>query len=137
VAELTGIPAEDVIRLAREYATTKPSLIRLLIGLEHNRSGAMMFRTISCLPVMVGAWRHRGGGLTRSTHATTLAVLNTSGLVRSDLEDVSLRSINMARIGAALTSSELEPPLKAMIVYGCNPAVMAPNQSLVVRGAPA
>jgi anaerobic selenocysteine-containing dehydrogenase len=133
-AELTGVPAEEIMRLAREYATTKPSLIRLLIGLEHNRNGAMMFRTIACLPVLTGAWRDRGGGLTRSAHAATLPALNLRGLTRSDLEDTSIRSINMAQIGAALTSPALKPPIKAMIVCGSNPAVMAPNQQLVLEG---
>jgi anaerobic selenocysteine-containing dehydrogenase len=133
-AELTGVAEQDIIQLAHEYAGTQPSLIRLLIGLEHNRNGAMMFRTISCLPVLTGAWRHQGGGLTRSAHAVTIPALNMAGLVRSDLEDESIRSINMAQIGAALTSSTLDPPIKAMIVYGANPAVIAPNQGLVVQG---
>ena len=134
VAELTGVAEKDIIQLAREYASTKPSLIRLLIGLEHHRNGAMMFRTISCLPVLTGAWRHRGGGLTRSAHPITIPALNMAGLVRSDLEDESIRSINMAQIGAALTSSTLTPPIKTMIVYSCNPAVIAPNQHLVLQG---
>jgi anaerobic selenocysteine-containing dehydrogenase len=134
VAEITGVPADDVVRFAREYATTQPSLIRSLIGLEHNRNGAMMFRTIACLPVLTGAWRHRGGGLTRSTHATVLPALNVKDLCRHDLEDKSIRSINMAQIGAALTSASMDPPIRAMIVYGCNPAVMAPNQQLVLKG---
>jgi len=133
-ATLTGVPSNDIVRLAREYATVRPSLIRLLIGLEHNRNGAMMFRTIACLPVLTGAWRHRGGGLTRSCHAVTLPALNLQGLTRSDLEDKSIRSVNMAQIGAALTSGGMRPPIKAMIVWGCNPAVIAPNQQLVLQG---
>jgi anaerobic selenocysteine-containing dehydrogenase len=134
VAALTGVATEDIIRLAREYASVKPSLIRLLIGLEHNRNGAMMFRTISCLPVLTGAWRDCGGGLTRSCHAVTLAALNLKELTRSDLEDKSIRLVNMAQIGTALTSPSMSPPIKAMIVWGCNPAVIAPNQQLVLRG---
>lgn len=133
-AAITGVPAEEIVRLAREYATTKPSLIRLLIGLEHNRNGAMMFRTIACLPVLTGSWRHRGGGLTRSCHAVTLPALNLKGLMRSDLEDRSVRSVNMAQIGRALSSRAMDPPIKAMIVWGCNPAVIAPNQQLVRQG---
>ena len=42
--------AEVVERFAREYATTQPSLLRPLIGIEHHRNGAMQFRTLACLP---------------------------------------------------------------------------------------
>ena len=73
MAATVGLPAEDIERFAREYATTQPSLIRPLIGIEHHRNGAMQFRTVACLPVLSGAWRHRGGGLARSTHATRSA----------------------------------------------------------------
>jgi anaerobic selenocysteine-containing dehydrogenase len=63
VAATVGLPANDIERFAREYATTQPSLLRPLIGPEHHRNGAMQFRTMACLPVLTGAWRHRGGGL--------------------------------------------------------------------------
>ena len=49
VADTVGLPAEDIERFAREYATTQPSLLRPLIGIEHHRNGAMQFRTLACL----------------------------------------------------------------------------------------
>ena len=55
----------DIVRLAQLYGTTRPSLIRTLIGAEHHEHGAMFFRTLACLPVLTGAWRDRGGGLAR------------------------------------------------------------------------
>ena len=61
--EVTGVPAEEVVALARAYATTRPAAIRWLIGIEHHREGARMIRTIACLPALVGAWRDRGGGI--------------------------------------------------------------------------
>ena len=36
----------------------------------------MQFRTLACLPVLTGAWKHRGGGLARSTHMLHFAVLD-------------------------------------------------------------
>jgi hypothetical protein len=35
VASITGISAEDIRKLAREYATTQPSAIREGVALEH------------------------------------------------------------------------------------------------------
>ena len=53
VAALTAVPAADVIRLAREYATTRPALIRTLVGAEKHAQGGMAFRNIACLPAPV------------------------------------------------------------------------------------
>src|SRR5207247_9479230 len=62
VAEITGVPASDVRKLAREYATTQPSAIREGVALERSRGGGDAIRAITCLPALVGAWRHVGGG---------------------------------------------------------------------------
>ena len=76
VSHTVGLPVEEIERFAREYATTQPSLLRPLIGMEHHRNGAMQLRTLACLAVLSGAWRHRGGGLARSTHVLQFATLD-------------------------------------------------------------
>ena len=85
VADTVGLPANDIERFAREYATTQPSLLRPLIGPEHHRNGAMQFRTMACLPVLTGAFRHRGGGLARSTHKLHFAVLDMDSVTRPEV----------------------------------------------------
>ena len=65
-ATATGLAAADIEALARDYGTTRPVAIRTLIGGEHHENGAMFFRTLACLPALVGAWSDRGGGLARS-----------------------------------------------------------------------
>ena len=89
VSATVGLPAADIERFAREYATTQPSLLRPLIGVEHHRNGAMLFRTLACLAVLSGAWKHRGGGLARSTHALQFAVL--------DMDRVEMPEVLQAR----------------------------------------
>ena len=44
VADLTGIPAEEIVRLARLYATTKPAVIRLQYGMQRHSNGGMLVR---------------------------------------------------------------------------------------------
>jgi len=44
------------------------------------------------------------------------------------------RTINMTRLGRALTDADMGPPVKALYVYNSNPASIAPNQELVLRG---
>jgi anaerobic selenocysteine-containing dehydrogenase len=40
----------------------------------------------------------------------------------------------MVQIGRALTDPKLDPPIRALVVYNSNPAVIAPSQSLVFEG---
>ena len=63
VAHTVGLRAEEIERFAREYATTQPSLLRPLIGMEHHRNGAMQFRTLACL---AGAQRRVAASRRRS-----------------------------------------------------------------------
>ena len=50
------------------------------------------------------------------------------------VEDKTIRSINMVQIGRALTDPKLDPPIRALVVYNSNPAVIAPSQNLVFEG---
>ena len=134
-AEMTGIPAEDIVALAREYATTRPAAIRLNYGLQRSERGGMAVRTIALLPALTGSWKEVGGGLQLSTSQAFR--LNRDALVRADLQQKSLgreaRIVNMAELGAALTTLA-DPPVKALVVYNSNPAAIAPNQNAVLRG---
>ncbi|HWQ53695.1 MAG TPA: molybdopterin-dependent oxidoreductase [Bryobacteraceae bacterium] len=130
-AELTGIPAEDIVALAREYALTKPAVIRLNYGVQRSERGAMAVRTVSLLPVLTGAWQHPGGGLQLSTSQGFH--LDRQGLERPDLQPRPARLVNMSRLGHALTELDA-PPVKAMVVYNSNPAAIAPDQNTVLRG---
>ena len=62
-AQETGIPAEDIVKLAREYATTPPAVVRIGVAVERHAGGGQTVRAIACLPGLIGAWKHVGGGL--------------------------------------------------------------------------
>jgi anaerobic selenocysteine-containing dehydrogenase len=134
-AELTGIAAEEIAALAREYATTRPAAIRLNLGMQRSERGAMAARTIGLLPALVGSWKDVGGGLQLSISQTFQ--LNRTGLERADLQQKALgreaRIVNMVQLGSALTTLA-DPPVKAMVVYNSNPAAVAPNQNAVLAG---
>lgn len=134
VAHVTGLPPEDIRRLARLYASHRPAAIRLLVGMEHHANGAMMFRTIACLPALTGAWRDRGGGLIRSTGGYFEAALNLAGVEMPELDNPAIRTINMVQLGRALTDASLRPAIKALMVYNSNPAATAPEQNQVLAG---
>lgn len=134
VAATIGLTPAEIERFAREYATTQPSLLRPLIGIEHHRNGAMQFRTIACLPALTGAWRHRGGGLARSTHALHFAVLDIDRVERPDLARPGRRVLNMRDLGKDLCDRALAPQIRSLIVYGANPMVSMPNQERIREG---
>ncbi len=131
-AEITGLKQEEIESLAKLYGTTQPSVIRLMIGMEHRANGAMAFRAISCLPALTGAWRRQGGGLLLFTAG--LFALNYAAVDMPELEDQSIRSVNMVQLGRALTDTAMAPPVRALVVYNSNPATIAPNQNLVRQG---
>jgi anaerobic selenocysteine-containing dehydrogenase len=126
---LTGLTVEDIVRLARDYATTSPAAIRVLVGMEHHSYGAEAFRAIACLPALVGAWRSRGGGLCHMTYQFSRELDRACGV---EVPESAAREVNMVQLGRALTS--LEPPVKALVVYNSNPAAIAPEQNLVLDG---
>ncbi len=133
-AAITGLSPEVIEQFARAYATTQPAVLRPLIGMEHHRNGAMMFRTLACLPVLTGAWRHRGGGLARSTGALQSSVLNGAGLQMPECTRADVRTLNMRDLGRDLCNSELSPQIRSLCVYNCNPVVSIPNQQAIIKG---
>lgn len=132
VSRITGLPVEDIERLAREYATTAPAAIRVNYGMQRHRGGGMAVRTIACLPALIGAWRHWAGGILLSTSG--LYPLNTRGLERPDLIPPGTRTVNMVQLAEALEGRLPGPPVQALYVYNCNPAAVAPDQQRVLAG---
>jgi anaerobic selenocysteine-containing dehydrogenase len=133
-AATCGVAAADIERLATMYGTIRPAVIRTLIGAEHHENGAMFFRTLACLPALVGAWKDRGGGLARSIGVWTGSVVDDKALQRPDLlAGRQPRWVNMSRLGETLTETT-GPPIRGLMVWGCNPAVIAPNSEKVREG---
>lgn len=131
VADITGISADDIRTLAREFATTQPSVIRMGVAIERNASGGNAVRAMSCLPALVGSWRHCGGGI---LHMPIWAFpLNWDGLSRPDWIRDGTPVINQWRLGAALTG-ELDTKIQSLFVYNSNPAVVAPEQDKMLEG---
>jgi anaerobic selenocysteine-containing dehydrogenase len=129
-AEICGITEEEITTFAREYATTRPAVIRINYGLQRHAGGGMAVRTIACLPALTGSWRDVGGGILLSSSG--MFKFDDKVLQRPDLIRGNPRTINMTRLGEALT--EAQPPVNAIYVYNSNPAAIAPDQSKVLEG---
>ncbi len=132
VAEICGLTADRVVRLAREYATTRPAVIRLNYGMQRHAGGGMAVRTVACLPAVTGAWRDPAGGALLST--SSAFPVNHDALKRPDLlPSPAPRTLNMSQLGDALTRVS-DPPVRALYVYNSNPASVAPEQAKVLAG---
>ncbi len=129
----TGIDAEVIRALAREYATAQPSAIRIGVAIERSAGGGQLVRAIACLPALVGAWRRPGGGLLQLP--LWAFPVRWDRLHRADLITPGTRVLNQWKLGAALTGNlPLEPPIRALFVYNSNPLVVAPDQLRLREG---
>jgi anaerobic selenocysteine-containing dehydrogenase len=135
-AGVCGLDADEIVRLARAYATTSPAAIRMLIGAEHHENGAMIYRTVACLPLVTGAWRHRGGGLARSSGSWFDVAVDDVALAGPPLDRTGRerRGVNQSLLGRALTGGVDGPPITALVVWNGNPLVTMPNTELTRSG---
>lgn len=131
--KITGIPAADIRKFAREYATTQPSAIRLGVALERHYGGGQTIRAVTCLPALTGAWRHVGGGILQFPvweHPYKFDVI-----CRPDLIPVGTRVVNNLQLGRALTGElKLDPPIMSMMCWNSNPVTQAPETDKIVKG---
>lgn len=133
VAEITGLPVDDIRTLAREYATSAPAVIRIGVAIERHAGGGQAVRAICCLPALIGSWRHVGGGLLQMP--IHVCPVNWDCLTRADLIMDDRQVVNLLQIGAVLTGEQnLESPIKTLLVYNANPMVMVTDQEKIARG---
>ena len=146
VAEVTGIAAEMIERLAGAYGAAGrgapgdagPAVIRMNYGVQRSENGGTAARAIAMLPLLTGSWRKQGGGLLLSTSGSF--PFNAKRLEMPELmAGRKCRVVNMSRLGHALTqlgrgSEQDGPPVKALFVYNSNAAAVAPNQNAVFAG---
>ncbi|GAA4252048.1 molybdopterin-dependent oxidoreductase [Azospirillum formosense] len=133
-AAITGLTVEEIVGFARLYGTTKRSYLRLGYGLTRAHNGAAQMHAVSCLPVVTGAWAHKGGGaLYCSSGIYSIDRTLSEGL---DRLDTSVRGFDQSRIGAVLTGEDIAggPPVTAMLIQNTNPAAICPDSARVRRG---
>ena len=131
VAEITGIPEQKVVALGERLAATRPTAIRLGIGMQRHSGGGTAVRTIMAIPGITGDWQHLGGGATYSTGGVFPG--NVKALTRPDLSPPGTRGLLMTQLGESLLNVN-DPPVKALFVYAANPAASTPHQNKVREG---
>lgn len=130
VAAITGLPEAAVSRLVDLYVATRPSLIRCGWGLERNRNGTEAVMAVLALPALINAFGVPGGGFTMSNSGAW--GIDGEGWRRE--RETATRVVNMNRLGEALTSSTMSPPVKVLFVYNSNALVTSPDMNRIRQG---
>ncbi|CAN4265806.1 BisC Anaerobic dehydrogenases, typically selenocysteine-containing [Methylophilaceae bacterium] len=130
---ITGIPADNIRKLAREYATTQPSAIRIGVALEKSWGGGQAIRAVTSLPALTGAWRHVGGGILQFPvweHPYKFDVI-----CRPDLIPKGTQVVNNLQLGRVLTGEQkLAVPIKSMMCWNTNPVTQATESEKILEG---
>lgn len=131
VAGITGIAGERIRALGERMATTRPTGIKVGIGMQRHGGGGAAVRAITCIPGVTGDWRYPGGGTAYDTRGFFPA--DWAAHWRDDLRPEGTRTLNMIELGETLLETD-DPPVEALFVYGSNPLASNPDQNRVREG---
>ncbi len=135
-AGITGLPVAQIEAFAALYGSTKRSYIRLGYGFARSRNGAANMHAVTCLATIAGTWPHEGGGALWSNRG--IYHWDKTLIEGLDVRDLSVRAMDMSRIGAVLTGDRTElgdgPAVHALLIQNQNPLAVCPDSNRVRRG---
>ncbi len=133
---ICGVPATEIEAFAALLGARPRSFFRLGYGFTRQRNGAVNMHAALCVPTVLGAWRHEGGGAFHTNGA--IFHWNKTLIEGLDVRDPSVRMLDQSRIGPVLTGDPRDlaggPPVTALLVQNTNPMSVAPDLGLVHRG---
>lgn len=130
---ITGVPAQIIVELAREFAAASAPAIILGSGNSRYGNGGMTVRLITILSAFTGAWKRPGGGLCGCSPGGGPYV-NTDRITRPDLRTNTARRVNINQLGSALAGEDGKAPIRCLHVYACNPVGSVANQQGIQQG---
>jgi anaerobic selenocysteine-containing dehydrogenase len=136
-AEVTGVPAETIERIAREFATTKPAIAAGQRGAMMQPNGVYNYMAIHALNALVGSLGRIGGVIVQKSPPFT-------SWPQIELDDTAKMGLNKTRIDFAGTEkypfaknvyqqvpesilSENPYPVEMLMLYYTNPLLSSPN----------
>ena len=105
-------------------------------GFARSRNGAANMHAVVCLPTVTGAWQHEGGGGLWSNRQ--MYHWDKTLIEGLDARDLSIRELDMSRIGSVLTGDRAElgdgPQVHGLFIQNQNPLTVCPDSNRVRRG---
>ncbi len=133
---ICGVPVADIEAFAQLVGNHPRSYFRLGYGFSRQRNGAVSMHAALCIPAVIGAWRHEGGGAFHTNGA--IFHWNKTLIEGLDARDPAVRMLDQSRIGPVLTGDPRDlaggPPVTALFIQNTNPMSVAPDLTLVHRG---
>ena len=130
-AEICGLPVEDIRTVADWYREATPAAINYGNGLERNRNGGSAIRAICALPALAGKFGVPGGGLQAASGNAFPKTM--ARLQRPDLLPEGTRTLNIIDVSRHVLEEDIDPPIKAMVIYNHNPVIVHPDQNRMKR----
>jgi anaerobic selenocysteine-containing dehydrogenase len=131
--KISGVRAEDIRTLAREYARSRNASIRIGVALERTAGGTQAIRAIIAIPALTGAWKDVAGGIYQAP--LWEFPVRFEAICRPDWIKPGTRVVNLLKLGQALLGEmQLDPPIKSLMVYNTNPVTQAMEVDKIVKG---
>ena len=126
-----GIKGEDIRTLARWMADADPLVIAPGNGLERGRNGGSSIRAAIALPALMGRLNATSGVVLGASNSFPKTMTK---LQRPDLLPAGTRTLNIMDVGRHLVDQDIEPPLRALVIYNHNPVVVHADQNRMLKG---
>ncbi|MCB1754988.1 MAG: molybdopterin-dependent oxidoreductase [Gammaproteobacteria bacterium] len=126
-AEICGVEADDIVRMAELYQQLSPAAISVGIGPERNRNGGAGVRAALALPALAGKFGVRGGGIIgRSGNMFPKTVQR---LQRPELLAAPTRVLNILDVPRWIENPPDGKRLRGLFIYNHNPVAVHPDQN--------
>jgi anaerobic selenocysteine-containing dehydrogenase len=135
-SEICGVAADDIVRLARLIATTRPAMLRVGWGMERNRNGGSAHVAAHAMWSLSGNFGALGSGVLGSTSRSGLWRAPLVAQWPAGVARPTLNKINMNHVGRILRGvpGAWRVPAKVLVIQGANPAVTAVDQRGMLEG---
>ncbi len=131
VSSVTGIEAQTIVDLARNFATAPSASIHMSTGVNMGRQGTLAYWLVHMVSLASGNLGRRGGNL---YSAGFYSRASKAGTTRAEPEDIvegphgTMRAVNSPLIGLPanlMPEYIMDPkdPIKAMFITGGNPVL--------------
>ena len=131
VESICGISQADFETLAGLYQGAGSIATSIGNGIERGRSGGSGLRAAMALMALTGNHGRPGAGVIAKSGVA--APKTQARLQRPDLVPEGTRIFNIVDVAAKLLDENLDPPVKAVMIYNHNPVATHPDQQAMIR----